>query len=435
MGSLLAGAATVDITPSVGCHLCGYFTDRVADDIHDRLNAKAIALSDGSTTLGIVVCDVIDIPVAVVAAAKERIAQLTGVPASHVLISATHTHTGPSIVGALGTPEEEGYGEQIAPRIADAFALAVKRLQPAQAAVTSGDCKEEVHNRRWHMRDGTVRMNPGYGNPDRVRPAGPADPELGLLVLRTPEREPIAVLANLALHYVGSREGTWVSADYFAEFGRVLQRCTGQDFVAIMANGCQGNINNIDFTRPGRASPHAYFQIERVANVAAAEAWKAWNLLREDQFSDDLQLDARLEQIPFKARTATPEELAHARDVYEGEAKPNDHDWVYAREVVLLSGGPSEWDVPIQALRIGDLGVAALPGEVFCEVGLDIKGRSPFGQTMVIGIANGSNGYVATDQALDEGSYETTLCRHVRAPKGTATLWADAAARLLHDMN
>ena len=435
MGSLLAGAATVDITPSVGCHLCGYFTDRVADNIHDRLDARAVALSDGSIILGMVVCDLIDVPAGVVAAAKERITQLTGVPASCVLISATHTHTGPSIVGALGTPEEEGYGEEIAPRLADAFALDVTRLQPAQLAATSGDCEEEVHNRRWHMRDGSVRMNPGYSNPDRVKAAGPTDPELGLLVLRTLEREPIAVLANLALHYVGSGEGTWVSADYFAEFGRALQRCAGREFVAIMANGCQGNINNIDFTRPPRSHPHAYFQIERVANVVAAEAWRAWNLLREDEFADEVSLDARVEQAPFKARTATAEQLARAREVYAGGARPDDREWVYAREVVLLSGGPSEWQVPIQALRIGGLGVAALPGEVFCEVGLGIKEQSPFERTMVVGIANGSIGYVPTDQALDEGSYETTLCRHVRAPEGTATLWTNTAVRLLGEMS
>jgi len=434
MSSLQAGAAAVDVTPPLGCHMCGYFHDRVADNIHDRLHAKAIALSNGDATIGFVVCDLIALPDDVVAGAKQRIRDLTGVPPENVLVCGTHTHTGPSIVGALGTPKEEQYAQDVIPKIADAFALAVKRLEPAQMAMTSGDCATEVHNRRWHMKDGSVRMNPGYANPDKVEPAGPTDPELRLLVLRTPERRPIAVLANLGLHYVGSTMGTWISADYFAAFGEALQRCAGADFMAIMANGCFGDINNCDFVNPPRAQVHPYSQIERVANVAAAEAWKAWNLLREDDFKSDVPLGARLEMAPFKARTPTPEELAKATKIHAGEPQPGDAEWVYARELVLLEQEPSEWEVPVHAMRVGDLGVVGLHGEVFCEIGLDIKARSPFPRTMLIGLANGSIGYVATDTALDQGSYETRLCRHVRAPRGTAKLWADTATRLLEEI-
>ena len=134
MSELLAGAASVDITPSLGCHLCGYFTDRVADNIHDPLHAKAIALRSGETTLGLVVCDVIDVPVEVVAAAKGRIQELTGIPPSHILISATHTHTGPSIVGALGTPKDEKYGQETAPRIASLQGIAPARCTTGAGA-------------------------------------------------------------------------------------------------------------------------------------------------------------------------------------------------------------------------------------------------------------------------------------------------------------
>jgi len=434
MASLQAGTATVDITPRLGCHMCGYFTDRLADHIHDPLHAKALALSDGETTIGLVICDLIVVPAAVVDVAKARIHELVGVPPENVLIAGTHTHTGPAIRGALGTPMEEGYGEAIAPKIADAFAMAVRKMQPVQMAFASGDCREEVHNRRWHMKDGSVQMNPGYLNPDAVEPAGPTDPQLGLLVLRTPERQPIAALANLGLHYVGSSQGTWISADYFAAFGQALQRCAGAELLAVMANGCFGDINNCDFSRPARQETHPYSAIERVANVVAAEAWKAWNLLREEDFQSEVDLGARLELVPFKARCPSAEELAQAKALYEAEGKPADADWLYARELVLLSDDPAEWEVPIHAMRIGDLGLVGLPGEVFTEIGLDIKARSPFAQTMNLGLANDSVGYVATDKALDEGSYETKLCRHVRAPKGTEKLWADTAVRLLGEV-
>lgn len=431
MGTLQAGTATVNITPDLGCHLVGYFADRIADHIHDELHVKAIVLADGETTLGLVTCDIIDLPVATVNAAKALIQERTGIGPENVLISATHTHTAPSAVGALGTPDMPEYAAWLVPRIADAVVMARRNLVPAEVAYAAGDVHEEVHNRRWHMRDGSVRMNPGYQNPDAIRPAGPTDPQLGLLIVRDLNRRPLAVYANLALHYVGNSCHTWVSADYFAEFAKALQRIAGAEFLVAMANGCQGNINNCDFTRPPRKAVHPYHNQERVANVIAAEAWKQWSLLREEDFRQDVKLGAKLAMIPFRARTATAEELAKAQQLYASTEWSNENEWIYARELVLLSQKPSEWEIPVHALRIGDVGIAGLHGEVFVEVGLDIKARSPLSHTMVVGLANGSIGYVATDQALSEGSYETRLCRHVRAPLGTAQFWADTAVKTL----
>jgi len=166
----------------------------------------------------------------------------------------------------------------------------------------------------------------------------------------------------------------------------------------------------------------------------AAEAWKAWNRLREEEFTSEVPLAARIEKVLFRARVPSPEELAAAQKLYAGAAKPNDPEWIYAREILLVSQSPSSWEVPVHAMRVGDLGVVGLHGEVFSEIGLDVKKRSPFPQTMILGLANGSVGYIATDRAMDEGSYETRLCRHVRAPKGTGRLWADTAVRLLEQI-
>jgi hypothetical protein len=432
MATLYAGTGRLVITPTLGCHLVGHFEDRVADFIHDDLYVKALALRSGDVTLGLITCDLIDIPVSVVEAAKAAIRARTGVPATHVLISCTHTHTAPSAVGALGTPTEEGYAQSLIPRIADAFVMALAQLRPAEVAHTSGDCRGEVHNRRWHMRDGRVVMNPGYQNPDALRPAGPTDPELGLLIVRECEtRRPLALYGNLALHYVGNGRSTWVSADYFGEFAKAVQRLAGEEFLVLLANGCQGNINNCDFSRPARQCVHPYQQQERVANVVAAEAWKQWNMLRESDFSSEVTLDAELVLIDFKARQASAAELAAARALYARPAAAPDTEWIYARELVWLSEAPSELRVPVQALRVGSLGITGLHGEVFVEVGLSIKARSPLARTLVVGLANGSVGYVATDQALAEGSYETRLCRHVRAPMGTAASWADTAVTAL----
>ncbi|MHB8995303.1 MAG: hypothetical protein ACYC63_08665 [Armatimonadota bacterium] len=428
MSQLTAGAAQLDITPGLGAHLIGYFNDRVATDIMDPLQAKAIVLRNDETTIGFVICDLIAVPGSVVNAAKAIIAERAGVAPENILIAGTHTHTGPAISSALGTPAEEGYADWVATRIADSLMLALKRLQPAQFAHGTGACPGEVHNRRWHMKDGTVRMNPGHQNPDALRPAGPTDPQLGLMVLRTPQGSPIAALGNLSLHYVGVREDhNVICADYFAAFGRSLNRCAGAHFVCPLANGTFGDVNNIDATNPDRVSSGITSQIERVGNVVAAEAWRVWNSLREDDFRSEVPLGTKLTEINFAARCPSEEELAAARALLESGDKSDEMERVYANEIVLCAEAPKEWPVPIHSLRIGDLGIVGLPGEVFTEIGLDIKARSPFAQTMNIGIANATVGYVATDRALGEGSYETRLCRHVRAPLGTGKLWADTA--------
>jgi hypothetical protein len=99
--------------------------------------------------------------------------------------------------------------------------------------------------------------------------------------------------------------------------------------------------------------------------------------------------------------------------------------------LVLVADAPSAWEIPLQALRLGAVALVGLHGEVFVDVGLEIKSHSPFRRTLVVGLANGSVGYIATDQALAEGSYETRLCRHVRAPAGTAALWTATAVSAL----
>ena len=435
MGLFTVGTAKLDITPEIGCHLVGYFNDRISTDIHDPLFIKAISISDGEREIALITLDIIDVPRQIISSAKEIIEKETGVKGDYILVSSTHTHTGPSAAEALATPGDPVYAKSLIKKIVDVFTMARKHRVPAEIAHASGNVHEEVHNRRWHMKDGTTRMNPGYMNPDAICPAGPTDPQLGLLIARDPvTKVPLALYANLALHYVGTSNGLAISADYFEYFTSAMQRIAGADFMVILANGTQGNINNCDFTRPQRTSRTPYQQIERVANVVAAEAWKAWNLLRDEDFKPEGVVDGRITMVPFKSRTATPEQIAEAKRIFADKEHVKFNEWVYARELVLLQDLPQEYPVPVHTLRVNDLGIAGLHGEVFVEIGLDIKARSPFPQTMVIGLANGSTGYIATDQALDEGSYETRLCRHVRSPKGTGKLWADTAVNVFNDM-
>jgi len=426
--ALRAGSARSCITPRVGCHICGYFTDRIARDIHDDLFAKALVLENGDTTVAIVICDLIALQKEDVDVAREHASRLTGIPSENILVACTHTHFGPATRGALGTPRDEQYMEDAMERVGDSVRLAQNRLQPAEVGIASTTCAGETFNRRWHMKDGSVRMNPGHQNPDAIRPAGPIDPEVLVLVVRDRERRPMAILANYALHYVGGPFPYSVSADYFGHVDRALQRMAGCALVGIMANGCCGDLHNIDATRPRPEMPHPFYQVERVANVLAATTYAAWQGLRGFEYGDDPVLGAATESMLFRRRRSTPEELAEAkRTVCEpmpdapvpDQERADFRGRIYAQEALLVAQEPLERETPIMALRVGDLGIVGLPGEIFVEYGLQIKRQSPFKHTMCIELANDWVGYCPTDRALQEGSYETQLARSSKAAPGT----------------
>ncbi len=432
--ALQVGAAAIDITPHLGCHLDGNLTDRTSKNLHDPLLAQAVVFDNGQTRLGIVLSDLIIVSRQMADEVKERVAAAADIPPENLLVTATHTHYGPAVAGALETPREDEYVAWVPRRIADAVIQATRSLQPAQLGWGVGACPTEVHNRRWKMKDGSVKMNPGAGNPNLVEPAGPTDPALPVLIARTPERRPIAALANLGLHYVGSANED-VSADYFGYFRRGLNRCAGAEFPALLTNGCFGDINNVNVRRPGRSAPHPYHHTERVANVVAGEAWKVWNTLWEEDFHADVPLGAALEMVEFRPRRPTPEQIVEARAYLAAHTMAEDPwRYIYAQEHSLMEHWPERIELPIQAIRLGEFGIVGLPGEVFSEIGLGIKAASPYPVTAVVGLANATVGYVAPDHQIDWGGYETTLCRHVTTPKGTAQHWTATALRLLGDL-
>jgi hypothetical protein len=256
-------------------------------------------------------------------------------------------------------------------------------------------------------------MNPGTDPAVLDRPAGPTDPDITILSVQDAKKKPLALFANYSLHYVGGTSGGKMSADYFGEFARLMpSRLRGDEhFVAMMSNGTSGDINNIPFrvTRPPR---EPFEQIRIVAQKAADTAWLAHRKIEKHR--TDARLGMIQRQITLKVRRPTPEQIAEAKSVLAvtdeaAKAKLPRLADNYARRTLGLAEAGETITVPLQALRIGDLAVCAIPFETFVEIGLDLKKRSPFPQTMVIGIANGFNGYLPTPEHHQLGGYETWL--------------------------
>ncbi len=430
---LRVGIESVDITPPLGIEVCGYFEKRIAQDIHDRLEATALVADDGERQIAIVVLDIVMVVREDLDKLRARASELTGIPGDHLLISCTHTHQGPATRSLFNTLRDDRYMEWIMYKAADAVRLAQLRLEPVTMGHASGRCPEVSHNRRWHMNDGTVLMHPAPGSAERVRQAAPDDPELILAAFASPDTlAPRWGFVNFALHYVGTPSSLSISADYSGVLRRELCHMMGGDFRTLYANGTCGDIFWIDTDLPPWPPVSPFFHIERVGKLLASEAHRQWQNLRE--WSDDPPLGAAWAEVPFTRREATPEQMEQARLLLEGPPQPGNREWVYAGELMLLAQEPVQRPVPIQALRIGDLGIVGLPGEIFVEIGLALKRLSPFPRTMVIELANDWAGYIPTDRALKEGSYETRLATVSKATPGTAELWTETAARLLRGL-
>ena len=425
---LRAGAATSNITPPLGEPIVGGFEPFPAKHIHDELHARCLVLDDGTTRLAIVLCDNVGIPREVYDAAREMVPESVGLKGSHMLMAATHTHSATSArsENRLKTASElSDYQRFLARRIADGLVRAANNLEPAQIGWGRVDVPEEVFNRRWHMTGSErelrnpfggvdkVRMNPPAGHSGLVRPAGPVDPEVCFISVQSAEGRPISLLANYSLHYVGGVRGAEVSADYFGVFAELIGQKIGAErldppFVGILSNGTSGDVNNIDFrSRRGRREPY-----EKMREVAGRVAEAVDQAHQQVKFRSDVTLDAEMTELKLDARKPTDEQLAWARKIAENpEQAPKWHsrETHYARRMLVQHEAPDEVAVPLQAVRIGEVGIAAIPFEVFTEIGLEIKDKSPMPLTFTIELANGSYGYLPTPEQHELGGYETWL--------------------------
>lgn len=442
---LSAGAATANLTPWLGIALCGGFAQRQATDVHDEILAKALVLDNGKTRIGIVVCDFVCMPRSIADAVKRQVARKCGIPPTHLLVCATHTHSGPAIRTALGVREDPKYVSSIPTKIADAVELAVNRLRPAR--IGWGDSREDriSFNRRWWMRDGTVHMNPGVRDPDAVQPAGPTDPGLSFLYLEGIDGVPLALFATFALHYVGTDSPTTLSADYFGHFTAEVQRVLGPQCLPILQNGTSGDVNNVDYSgeRTWRDSGHA--QARKMAAAFAGHVLRETQLL---ELRESCELDALLETVTYTRKAITAEDLEIARQILQdptafaydsgpfswvvGQPVRAQFASVYAQACIDLAALPLELETGVQSLRIGDAALVALPGEVFAETGLAIKARSLFQTTLIAELANDYLGYICPREALEQqGGYETWASPHSIAAAGTAEKLAAVAGRQL----
>jgi neutral ceramidase len=427
-GELKAGFGAADITPEVGASIPGGFRPNPSKGVRDPLYAVACVVTDGTTPVALVGIDELFIGKHTVKQARDRIAKNTKIPGANVLVAASHTHSGGPILSCLGNEGDPGYEEKVGNGIAKAVEDAWAALQACELGVGLGKEDTISFNRRFLMKDGREITHPGRPgtkyHDQIVRPAGPIDPEVGVLAARKPGGAVFGVVVNFACHctVIG---GNQFSADYVGYLRRHLKEAYGEQAQVVFLNGACGDITQVDNMSVAKefGPEHA----EMMGSKLAAEAIRTINRMT---WAKTITNAVATETVPVRIR---PEPDAAAEKPAFGLGSGPDE--VYEAERKLVAGEREKTPViecEVQGLRVGPLGIATNGAEYFVEYALRVKQASSHRFTWFVELANEYIGYVPTAQAFVSGGYEPRTARSSKlAPEGGQKL-LEGACRVLH---
>jgi hypothetical protein len=445
---LRGGVAVVDITPPIPFRMHGYFYERLSTGVKDPLHARAVVLQQGKEMAAFVFCDLVGIPYAETAPARKKASEATGIPVEHISVTGTHTHTGPQFfmsindfwhdqaVAKLGKDpyDSEAYRGVLIDKVADAIVQAKGALAPVE--LTAGFAREDriSFNRRYHMKGGATRFNPALQNPDIIEPAGPIDPQVGIISLSPiGSKNPSSVIISFAMHPDTTGGGTLYSADYIYGLDQRMKKTFGPKFTTLFGTGTCGDINNRDVHKPKEEQRMAD-ELGSMLGDTVVNAIEKGSLTAIKQPS----LAVRSTKVPGKLQVFNEADLAKAKANMPRLAEKDFpfSDAVEACKVTDLERLKKKWgdSVPleVQAYRLDDeTAIVTLPSEIFVNLGLSIKAASPFKTTLVIELSNESVAYIPTKQAFLEGSYEVM---NSRVERGTGEQLVEAAIGLLKEL-
>ncbi len=427
MNKLSVGFARLDITPPMGVGLQGYSAKRYADGILDPLLVTAVCFDDGVKRAVVISMDLIGCSQLIMKDLRPLVAEAIHTDVEGVFISCTHTHLGPG----LATPDEvlwpgnEFYVSWLMQKVRDVAVFAMEDLAPAtQMSYTRGKTEDVAFIRRYRMKDGSIRTNPGYLNPDIDHPIGTPDETSSLLIIKR-ENAPEIGIVNFQVH-PDSIGGCKISAD-FPKFVRDTYEALIENSRCMYLNGAQGDLagGNLMLTadKCRKGYPRARYRGRRRAmsvldNYDYAEPLSGteihygqknihvgFNKGRPDQLDEAMRIMKLFREGGPDA--IGPESMGMARTEIIGEAD----------RIVRNMTMPDEKELHVTALAVGDVVFAGFPGEPFTQMGRDVKAASKFTLTMPVCAANGYEGYYPTQDAYDEDGYEVKTARYVR---GTA---------------
>ncbi len=407
-----AGFATRDITPAIGKVIPGLFEPRTSTGTLDPLQATACVVQERDRMIAIVAADAVSFSCLSADRIRTSIGCAIGIPKRNTVIAASHTHCGGPTNDVLGSDTDNRYLDQCVTLITEAAVEAHRTLQPAECGQVSGKHNGWAFNRRFTMRDGSEETQFVKEPPDIVAPAGPVDPEVGVIAFRGTQGNPLGAIANFTCHptcIMGNR----FTGDFPSYWRSALRELIHPDFTLVFLNGACGDISQMDCTNAGSNESGVAW----ASKMGVALAEKTQELVKSARYKKNIDLKTAHGSIDVAYRRPPPSDLEAARNLLASDAPWNREKWI-ARDLVLLAaqleGDRQSGTCHVDAMRIGTALLASAPWQPFCEFGLRIKSRFP-GRTVLLGtFANGMLGYVPTPRAFAGGGYEPTLCRGSR---------------------
>jgi hypothetical protein len=449
-----AGFAERDITPELGMEAPGGYGKSYHKTFHDACKVRASVFDDGQAKVAIVGIDAIGIRRDTVETVRKAIHQRTGIPAEAILIGASHSHSsGPvawikpgefddasPLVKRLAYEQSTNvnlaYLARVEQALIEAVCTAHDGRAPARAGVGRGVEDRVAYNRRFLMRDGRSVTHPGLGNPEIVEPAGPVDPEVGVIgVWDAADRNKLlGTIVNFACHATTSPGG--ISANYIHYLEKVIQGYYGKESVVVFLAGASGDVTQVD-NRSAYQNPNGERWAQLVGGKVGAEALKVL-LTMEPGILTPIAARTRVWEI--KRRLPAPERLKAALALVEGDrSKADATEWTFAKETVLLDalmGKEPAVPIEVQAVQVGPAVFVTDPAEYFCRYGLEIKAGSGFPFTFPVSLANGCVGYVPTEDAFGAhgGGYETRLTSYSNLEITAGTQMRDVGIELARQL-
>ncbi|MBR2615106.1 MAG: hypothetical protein IKC69_00300 [Clostridia bacterium] len=421
MSTLRAGFARANINPSMGADISGYYKERKMEGILYDLEVNALAMEMDGKKVVLLCLDHCGIKQDLVADFHAAIAETCGIDQGSIYMAETHTHTGPSSRKSSEDPQEQEYIRFAIRRVSDAAKMALDDLKPAKMGWGIGNAPGVAFVRRFRMKDGSVRTNPGVDNPDILAPIGIVDERVSVLRFDREGGETL-ILANFANHpdVVG---GCMISGDWPALLRRKVERSL-EGTKCIFFNGAQGDVNHvnvhprggdlngmfIDFDDVSRGYAHA----KHIANVVAGGVLQVYEKVKYVDV-DDIKLVQKTIQVP--SNRPDPADLPEAHRIHDLHNAGKDAELPYegmmlttvvarAARMVRLEHGPDHFDMTLTGLKLGPVAMIGIPGEPFNGIGRALKETEGYEIVIPTCCTNGYEGYFPMQDAYDEGGYE-----------------------------
>ncbi|MBE6621596.1 MAG: hypothetical protein E7630_01440 [Ruminococcaceae bacterium] len=422
MNDLKIGYSKVDITPSMGTPISGYYQERYAEGILDSLQIVCLAARTGEKTALLLSADLLGIYHEVgLVTFVNQIAEATGVDPEGIYIHCTHTHTGPTSTMQTEDPVLKTHQEFLGRRFCDAALLAIGDLKPAKMGWAVGNAPNVAFIRRFRMKDGKVRTNPGVGNPDILHPIGDVDERVSVLRFDR-EGADTVVLVNFGNHpdVVG---GSLISADWPGFLRRRLEKSL-DNVKCIFFNGAEGDVNHVnvnakggdlndtfnDFDDVARGYGHA----RHIGNVLAGAVLQVYDKVN---YVDVESVRFMKKTVHVESNRPDPEDLPRAYEIDALHKAGRDDELPFrgmelttevakAARMIRLKDGPDFFPMVLSAVAIGNVALIGIPGEPFTGIGRGLKEAEGWSLVLPTCITNGNQGYFPMKEAYDEGGYE-----------------------------